>query len=518
MQRHITQAIGLGVLLCLYSTTGFAMSSETTGGSGSVNGVGPGCSSGTCWTDGQPTSGDKLLVWEGSTPDGNDLTIIAPVDPGSPINLTLPTSTGTLARSTGDTWTGTHSYADPNAILNFGANQGQLLIPLLSDPNDVDLAREFAAATFANHGRLLIYTGIASPMVVPAIPIADLTTSDNHIIKYDLANTKFTMEADAGGAGSGAFDDTADPIVQSTKGKKVEVGAGAGTLTAKLEVSPVNGTDDPNNPVLVIEGAASQVDSLIIAQTSADAQVFNVDVTGDVLATSIQDIDTDPNNSAWSIDAAGNVDLNSVTFTQDTTNPEIAYAATPAIVFDINSDGFADITFTQTSIDIVGNATGPQQLELKEATGTGTDAITFTAPSAITAAGFDCQLLDDSRMVPQSCVEAQVYSHCDVLYAPNTGVLGGDDVESVFRAPAALTITEVWCETDAGTVTMDVQIDDGTPADVVGTDLDCISTGDVASGLSAAMADGDRLDWLITSVSVAPVPTRVTVCIEYTFD
>jgi hypothetical protein len=50
-----------------------------------------------------------------------------------------------------------------------------------------------------------------------------------------------------------------------------------------------------------------------------------------------------------------------------------------------------------------------------------------------------------------------------------------------------LTITEVWCETDTGTVNLDLQIDDDTPADVMGTDLVCASTAvsDSAGPLSA---------------------------------
>ena len=103
------------------------------------------------------------------------------------------------------------------------------------------------------------------------------------------------------------------------------------------------------------------------------------------------------------------------------------------------------------------------------------------------------------------------------LYAPSAEIQATDDVDSVFRAPAALTISEVWCETDTGTVDLDLQIDDGSPADVMGTDLTCASTAvSDSTGLTGAMADGDRLDIEITSV--ATNPTRVTVCAEYSFD
>jgi hypothetical protein len=109
------------------------------------------------------------------------------------------------------------------------------------------------------------------------------------------------------------------------------------------------------------------------------------------------------------------------------------------------------------------------------------------------------------------------FSECFPMYAPSAEITTDDSLQSIWRAPAALTITEVWCETDTGTVTMDLQIDDGDPADVMGTDLVCDTDAESDSvGLTGGMADGDRLDWLIDSV--ASNPTRLTVCIEYSYD
>ena len=68
---------------------------------GDVTDVGPGCSGGACFTNGKATSGTSMIVWEGTTVDANDLTIIAPADPGSTINITLPTTSTTLMGSSG---------------------------------------------------------------------------------------------------------------------------------------------------------------------------------------------------------------------------------------------------------------------------------------------------------------------------------------------------------------------------------------------------------------------------------
>ena len=65
---------------------------------------------------------------------------------------------------------------------------------------------------------------------------------------------------------------------------------------------------------------------------------------------------------------------------------------------------------------------------------------------------------------------------------------------------------------------MDLAVDDGSVADVNGTDLVCDATPaeDESMGGDATMADGDRLDLLITSVS--GTPTWVSICWTYTAD
>lgn len=93
-----------------------------------------------------------------------------------------------------------------------------------------------------------------------------------------------------------------------------------------------------------------------------------------------------------------------------------------------------------------------------------------------------------------------------------------DDFKSIWTTNGfASTITKIWCESDQ-TVNMDLQIDDGSPADVNGTDLVCDSTPaeDESMGGDATMADGDRLDLAITSV--ASTPTWVSICWTITKD
>lgn len=70
-------------------------------GGGDITGVGPGAlAAGDALTDGYVTTGTVLMIWEGTTDDGNEFRIIVPEDPGSDIDITMPTATGTLAAST----------------------------------------------------------------------------------------------------------------------------------------------------------------------------------------------------------------------------------------------------------------------------------------------------------------------------------------------------------------------------------------------------------------------------------
>ena len=104
---------------------------------------------------------------------------------------------------------------------------------------------------------------------------------------------------------------------------------------------------------------------------------------------------------------------------------------------------------------------------------------------------------------------------CHVIdFAGSTAITASDGVESIWRAPENVTISEVWCETDTGTVTSDLQVDDGTPADVAGTSLVCDTDGEEDNtGLTGSLSEGQTVDLVIDSV--ASNPTRLTWCFEY---
>ncbi len=194
---------------------------------------------------------------------------------------------------------------------------------------------------------------------------------------------------------------------------------------------------------------------------------------------------------------------------------------TPTTLMTLNGEtGIVDLTGDLTlsgpgkAVATVPSATAGSSLVLPEATDNGSSAFTLSVPADLTASK-NCQVTA-SGLLPTNCLQ-HALQECFVVYRPVDEVQNTDDIDSFWRASAALTLTEVWCETDTGTVNMDLAIDDGSRADVMGTDLVCASTAvSDSSGLAGNMAAGDRLDLLIASV--ATNPTRLSVCVGYDYD
>ena len=105
-----------------------------------------------------------------------------------------------------------------------------------------------------------------------------------------------TSNLDTGG-GTGAFDDTADPVVLNTTTKDVVIG------TSQVNTSKLSIDGDADQVQLTIQCDATQTDSCGIMENSAGTEVINLEKDGDIKAQSIQDIDGPGTN--WSITAAG---------------------------------------------------------------------------------------------------------------------------------------------------------------------------------------------------------------------
>lgn len=131
---------------------------------------------------------------------------------------------------------------------------------------------------------------------------------------------------------------------------------------------------------------------------------------------------------------------------------------------------------------------------------------------------------DDISSVYEPTISADSLTHSDIVdsdqadtkcftFYESDGIDAADDLESIWANKTAndFLITEIWCETDTGTVTAMLQVDDGTPADVDTTDLVCPATEieDTSLNGDTTVAAGEELDWAVTSTASTPLFVRV---------
>lgn len=254
--------------------------------------------------------------------------------------------------------------------------------------------------------------------------------------------------------------------------------------------------------------------------------------------------------------------INAFQFRQDTGNP------TAGTLFDLRA--------ADAQVTVLRAGDGTNGITLSQAgalTAEGTGAITATTAAALAANGANCSagnypLGVDAAGAVESCTadddvpeaadfgaaaaldgttgalvanaadsaaytdgsvdvehvedDLKTFHDCQSLVDLNTAIPATADIPSFFgEFPFAFTVTKIWCETDANTATINLQTDDGTPADVATADLVCDTTEqDVcASGCDitatpftaeAAVQIGEQLDLDIVSLGAI---NRLNVCV-----
>lgn len=108
-----------------------------------------------------------------------------------------------------------------------------------------------------------------------------------------------------------------------------------------------------------------------------------------------------------------------------------------------------------------------------------------------------------------------------MLGADNGSVLvDGDDQATIFwnRMGSTATITEVGCESDGGTPSINLQRDDGSAANILSSNLSCSTSGATTtsfSGSEASIANDNKID--LVMVAAGGVAKRITLTVKYTF-
>ena len=177
---------------------------------------------------------------------------------------------------------------------------------------------------------------------------------------------------------------------------------------------------------------------------------------------------------------------------------------------DANDIATGGITAADAAADMATQAELDAQDDFSEITGTVSD--TQIAAGAVDG-GAAGEIADGTIDSNDTAASLETEVACMYIENPVTA----EQFETIWRAPVAVTVTEIYCETDAGTVGLDINIDDGTPLGINGSDISCASggTADSTFGNSAAVAQSNRLDLDIGTVSTA---VQVSVCWRYTYD
>lgn len=94
-----------------------------------------------------------------------------------------------------------------------------------------------------------------------------------------------------------------------------------------------------------------------------------------------------------------------------------------------------------------------------------------------------------------------------------------DDIPAIVPNRArAVTITEVWCKSNDGTAVINLQRDDGSPANILSSNCTCNNTSGTVCTIDTNednLADGNNIDFVFVSETAV---TRVNVQITYTID
>lgn len=187
-----------------------------------------------------------------------------------------------FAEADGDVYTGTHDFG--------GADD--LEIPNSATPT-VDTAGQVAMdTTITDHDGLIYYYQGAEIMVIPAIPLADLTTNDGDVIDYNAAGNKFTMAAPAAGGETNSLE------VVTTGIATTEIPIGTDVDTVVYSALSGDVTMDNAGAVSVNSVQANSVDSAAYVDGSIDlAHMSSQSVDSDNI---VEDtiVDADINSAA----------------------------------------------------------------------------------------------------------------------------------------------------------------------------------------------------------------------------
>lgn len=294
--------------------------------------------------------------------------------------------------------------------------------------------------------------------------------------------------------------------------------SGSGDMTKS-----VYDTDD-NSKVDVAEDAEEVTCTGCVADSELASTFLKAEVDGST-TNELQDLSLLSNTlslsgSAVAVDLSGYLDNtdsqdlslsgNTLSLTGDATSVDLSgyLDNTDAQAISLNGNTLS-ITGSVGTVDLSKYLDNTDDQTCAEVSGCVPGALTTVDISSNTnlAAGRSLTMSGDSVEA-----DAELYTDTKCIWFENP--TDADDFKSIWVTNQAATITGISCESDQ-TVNLDLQIDDGTPADVNGSSIACTSTWGEDTSLAGdtSMGANDRLDLSVASTS--GTPTWVSVCWEY---
>ncbi len=353
------------------------------------------------------------------------------------------------------------------------------------------------------------------------VPISDCNSTNVSRQQYDTATNSWTCDSDTIGSVGITDNDLLEvdlkvvdsPVdeecltFEATGGDFEWQSCGTGGSAIVLDLGDDGGDDSIDLNEIATTGDTND----IFTEPSADKLLIDASnnwPTADAATALAADpTDCGANEFADAIAASGNLTCNAIvdadvpdTITIDLAATATALAADPA---DCAADTKADAIAASGALTC-------SQVDTGDIT---TDTIT----------GNDINVNLAGRSLTMATTTPWAISADNELYIDTKGIwfedpTAADDFESIWISRSLdVTLRNIWCESDQ-TVTIMLQIDDGSPADVDTVDLVCASTPDFDDDLNGdvTMAAGDRLD--LTTISVSGTPTFVSIMWEFEYD
>lgn len=185
--------------------------------------------------------------------------------------------------------------------------------------------------------------------------------------------------------------------------------------------------------------------------------------------------------------------------------------------WDADLDDLADGTLTGTKVQSSAAAT-LGVIEIDNALGGTAAAVELAAAVAGRSLTLNTATAPDSLDA-----DAELYSDKDCLYVEDPAV---EDLDGFGHFMTAVTVTRVWCETDTGTASINIENDDGTAADMLtgelvcdaGEQTSCASGCDVNTISATEDNYAQYTEFNVSISATASTPTKVSICVGYTKD